>query len=176
MYAILLIFVVSINLVSSDDANVQQLLERVDVLERKLKRVDVLERRLERVDMLEMKLVTLSNAYETLLEDRYGQSQCNCSDLEEDIRDIRILASKNRHNIKVNTEMINKNEDNIEANKDDIEVNAGLIQANKYDIEVNGGLIQANKDDIEVNAGLILSNKEQIESNLEDNLNSINVS
>ena len=165
MYAILLIFVVSINLVSSDDANVQQLLERVDVLERKLERVDVLERKLERVDMLEMKLATLSNAYEMLLEDRYGQSQCNCSDLEEDIRDIRILASKNRHNIKVNTEMINKNEDNIEANKDDIEVNAGLIQA--------------NKDDIEVNAGLIVSNKEQIESNLgiiEDNLNSINVS
>ena len=142
MYAILLIFVVSFNLVSSYDANIQQLLERVDVLE--------------------MKLAILSNAYEMLLEDRLGQSQCNCSDLEEDIRDIRILASKNRHNIKVNTEMINKNEDNIEANKDDIEVNAGLIQA--------------NKDDIEVNAGLILSNKEQIESNLEDNLNSINVS
>ena len=152
MYAILLIFVVSFNLVYSDDANVQQLLERVDVLERKL----------ERVDMLEMKLATLSNAYELLLEDRQGQSQCNCSDLEEDIQDIRKVAFKNRHNILVNTEMINKNEDNIEANKDDIEVNAGLIQA--------------NKDDIEVNAGLILSNKEQIESNLEDNLNSINVS
>ena len=118
----------------------------------------MLERKLERVDMLEMKLVTLSNAYEMLLEDRYGRSQCNCSDLEEDIRDIRILASKNRHNIKVNTEMINENEDTIEA---------------------NGGLIQTNKDDIEVNAGLIVSNKEQIESNfgiIEDNLNSINVS
>ena len=144
----MLIFVVSFNLVSSYDANIQQLLERVDVLERKL----------ERVDMLEMKLATLSNAYEMLLEDRHGQSQCNCSDLEEDIRDIGIIAAKNRHNILVNGDMIQKNEDNI---------------------EVNGGLIQTNKDDIEVNAGLIVSNKEQIESNLgiiEDNLNSINVS
>ena len=69
MYAILLFFVVSFNLVSSDVTNVQRLLERVDVLERKLERVDVLERKLERVDMLEMKLVTLSNAYE-MLEDR----------------------------------------------------------------------------------------------------------
>ena len=155
MYATLLIFVVSFSLVSSDVANVQQLLERVDVL----------ERRLERVDMLELKLASLSNAYEMLLEDRQGQSQCNCSDLEEDIRDIGIIAAKNRHNILVNGDMIQKNEDNIESNKDDIEVNAGLIQA--------------NKDDIEVNAGLIVSNKEQIESNLgiiEDNLNSINVS
>ena len=145
MYAILLLFVVSINLVSSDVANVQQLLERVDVLEKKF--------------------ATLTNAYEMLLEDRHGQSQCNCSDLEEDIRDIGIIAAKNRHNILVNGDMIQKNEDNIESNKDDIEVNAGLIQA--------------NKDDIEVNAGLIVSNKEQIESNLgiiEDNLNSINVS
>ena len=152
MYAILLLFVVSINLVSSDVANVQQLLERVDVLE--------------------MKLATLSNAYEMLLEDRHGQSQCNCSDLEEDIRNIGIIAAKNRHNILVNGDMILKNEDNIEAN-------GGLIQTNKDDIEVNAGLIQANKDDIEVNAGLIVSNKEQIESNLriiEDNLNSINVS
>ena len=155
MYTILLIFVVSFNLVSSDVANVQQLLERVDMLERKLERVDVLERRLETVDMLELKLASLSNAYEMLLEDRQGQSQCNCSDLEEDIRDIGIIAAKNRHNILVNGDMIQKNEDNIEA---------------------NGGLIQTNKDDIEVNAGLIVSNKEQIESNLEDNLNSINVS
>ena len=61
MYAILLIFVVSINLVSSDDANVQQLLERVDALERKLERN-------------EMKLATLSNTYVMLLEDRQGQS------------------------------------------------------------------------------------------------------
>ena len=142
MYAILLIFVVSFNLVSSYDANVQQLLARVDALERKLERN-------------EMKLATLNNAYEMLLEDRHGQSQCNCSDLEEDIRDIGIIAAKNRHNILVNGDMIQKNEDNI---------------------EVNGGLIQTNKDDIEVNAGLILSNKEHIESNLEDNLNSINVS
>ena len=61
MYAILLIFVVSINLVSSYDANVQQLLERVDALERKLERN-------------EMKLATLSNTYVMLLEDRQGQS------------------------------------------------------------------------------------------------------
>ena len=58
MYAVLLIFVLSFNLVSSDVANVQQLLERVDVLERKL----------ERVDMLEMKLVTWH------LQDRYKQA------------------------------------------------------------------------------------------------------
>ena len=61
MYAILLIFVVSINLVSSYDANVQQLLERVDAFERKLERN-------------EMKLATLSNTYVMLLEDRQGQS------------------------------------------------------------------------------------------------------
>ena len=61
MYAILLIFVVSINLVSSDVANavqVQQLLERVNVLERKLEKVNLVERKLERVDVLEMKLAT----------------------------------------------------------------------------------------------------------------------
>ena len=112
MYAILLLFVVSINLVSSDVANVQQLLERVDALERKL-------------EQNEMKLDNLNNAYEMLLEDRHGQSQCNCSDLEEDIRDIRILAYNNRHNILVNNNMITKNAANIEANKDDIGVNAG---------------------------------------------------
>ena len=68
MYAIYLIFVVSFSLVSSSNiANVLQLLERVDVLERKLERVDVLERKLERVDMLEMKLVTWH------LQDRYKQ-------------------------------------------------------------------------------------------------------
>ena len=110
MYAILLLFVVSINLVSSDVANVQQLLERVDVLE--------------------MKLATLSNAYEMLLEDRHGQSQCNCSDLEEDIRDIGIIAAKNRHNILVNGDMIQKNEDDIEAN-------AGIIEANLNSINVS---------------------------------------
>ena len=120
MYAILLFFVVSFNLVSSDDANVQQLLERVNVLERKL----------ERVDMLEMKLATLSNAYEMLLKDRHGQSQCNCSDLEEDIRDIGIIAAKNRHNILVNGDMIQKNEDDIEAN-------AGIIEANLNSINVS---------------------------------------
>ena len=114
MYAILLLFVVSINLVSSDVANVQQLLDRVDALERKL-------------EQNEMKLDNLNNAYEMLLEDRHGQSQCNCSDLEEDIRDIGIIAAKNRHNILVNGDMIQKNEDNIET---------------------NGGLIQTNKDDI----------------------------
>ena len=120
MYATLLIFVVSFSLVSSDVANVQQLLERVDVL----------ERRLERVDMLELKLASLSNAYEMLLEDRQGQNQCNCSDLEEDIRDIGIIAAKNRHNILVNGDMIQKNEDDIEAN-------AGIIEANLNSINVS---------------------------------------
>ena len=47
MYAILLIFVVSFNLVSSDVANVQKLLERLDVLERKLEKVNLVERKLE---------------------------------------------------------------------------------------------------------------------------------
>ena len=117
MYAILLIFVVSINLVSSEDANVQQLLERVDALERKLERN-------------EMKLAILNNAYEMLLEDRQGQTQCNCSDLEEDIRDIGIIAAKNRHNILVNGDMIQKNEDDIEAN-------AGIIEANLNSINVS---------------------------------------
>ena len=108
-----------------------------------LERVDVLERKLERVDMLEMKLATLSNAYEMLLEDRHGQSQCNCSDLEEDIRDIGIIAAKNRHNILVNGDMIQKNEDNIEAN-------GGLIQTNIDDIESNLGIIEDNLNSINV--------------------------
>ena len=107
MYAILLIFVVSFNLVSSDVANVQQLLERVD--------------------MLEMKLVSLSNAYELLLEDRHVQSQYNCSYLEEDI-----LA---------NRDMIQMNEAKIEEN---FEINYGLIQTNKEKTEANKNLINVS--------------------------------
>ena len=79
MYAILLIFVVSFNLVSSDVANVQQLLERVD--------------------LLELKLASLSNAYEMLLEDRHQQSQCNCSDLKEDIQELATLIQTNEVDI-----------------------------------------------------------------------------
>ena len=79
MYAILLIFVVSFNLVSSDVVNVQQLLERVD--------------------LLELKLASLSNAYEMLLEDRHQQSQCNCSDLKEDIQELATLIQTNEVDI-----------------------------------------------------------------------------
>ena len=117
MYAILLIFVVSFNLVSSDVANVQELLERVDLLERKL----------ERVDELELKLESLSHAYELLLEDRHAQIQCNCSYLEEDIL--------------VNRDMIQKNEAKIEEN---FEINYGLIQTNKEKTEANKNLINVS--------------------------------
>ena len=150
MYAIFLIFVVSFNLVSSDVANavqVQQLLERVNVLERKLEKVNLVERKLERVDVLEMKLATLSNAYEMLLEDRHGQSQCNCSDLEEDIRDIGIIAAKNRHNILVNNDMIQKNVDKIDAN---FELHSGLLETTNDEIEVNEERIQVNTNSITV--------------------------
>ena len=109
MHTILLIFAVSFNLVSSDVVNVQQLLARVDMLERKL--------------------ATLSN--EMLLEDRQGQIPCNCSDLEEDIRNIGIIAAKNRHNIFLNNEMIHRNEDTIGDN-------SGLIQTNIDMIAENG--------------------------------------
>ena len=131
MCAILLFFVVSFNLVSSDVANVQQLLERVD--------------------LLELKLATLSNAYESLLEDRSVQNQCNCSDLEEDIRDIGIIAAKNRHNILVNNDMIQKNEDKIEANEESIQDGiwelTALIQTNEDDIEEK---VQSITADLEV--------------------------
>ena len=121
MYAILLIFVVSFNLVSSDVANVQQLLERVD--------------------LLELKLASLSNAYELLLKDRNVQNQCNCSYLEEDIRDIGIIAAKNRHNILVNGDMIQKNKEKIE---DNFALNSGLIQTNKEKTEANLNSIYVN--------------------------------
>ena len=108
MYAILLIFVVSFNLVSSDIANVQQLLERVDVLE--------------------LKLATLSNAYELLLEDRHVQSQCNCSYLEEDILVNRDMIQKNEAKIEDNFEI---NYGWIQTIGADVGVNSGLIRTNK---------------------------------------------
>ena len=122
MHTILLIFAVSFNLVSSDVVNVQQLLARVDMLERKL--------------------ATLSN--EMLLEDRQGQSLCNCSDLEEDIRNIGIIAAKNRHNIFLNNEMIHRNEDTI---GDNFELNSGLIQTNIDMIAENA---KANENSLNV--------------------------
>ena len=122
MHTILLIFAVSFNLVSSDVVNVQQLLARVDMLERKL--------------------ATLSN--EMLLEDRQGQSPCNCSDLEEDIRNIGIIAAKNRHNIFLNNEMIHRNEDTI---GDNFELNSGLIQTNIDMIAKNA---KANENSLNV--------------------------
>ena len=125
MYAILLIFVVSFKLVSSDVANAQQLLERVDVLERKL----------ERVDELELKLTTLSHAYESLLED-----QCDCSYLEEEIRYIGIIAAQNRQNILFNGDLIQSNEDFLQEL-------ATLIHTNEADIEKK---VQSNTADLEV--------------------------
>ena len=122
MHTILLIFAVSFNLVSSDVVNVQQLLARVDMLERKL--------------------ATLSN--EMLLEDRHGQIPCNCSDLEEDIRNIGIIAAKNRHNIFLNNEMIHRNEDTI---GDNFELNSGLIQTNIDMIAENA---KANENSLNV--------------------------
>ena len=130
MYAILLIFVVSFKLISSDVANVQQLLERVDVLERKL----------ERVDELEMKLTTLSHAYESLLEDLHAQDQCDCSYLEEEIRYIGIIAAQNRQNILFNGDLIQSNEDFLQEL-------ATLIHTNEADIEKK---VQSNTADIEV--------------------------
>ena len=122
MHTILLIFAVSFNLVYSDVVNVQQLLARVDMLERKL--------------------ASLSN--EMLLEDRQGQSPCNCSDFEEDIRNIGIIAAKNRHNIFLNNEMIHRNEDTI---GDNFELNSGLIQTNIDMIAENA---KANENSLNV--------------------------
>ena len=118
MSAILLIFVVSFALVSGDVAGDQHLLERIEMLEQKL--------------------------YEMMLEVRHVKNDCNCSYLEEDIRDIGIIAAKNRHNILVNSDMIKKNEDTI---------------------EVNTGMIIKNEDTIEVNANSIIDMEEKVESN-----------
>ena len=102
MCAILLIFVVYVALVSGNVAGDQQLLERVEMLERKLS--------------------TISNAYEMLLEDNHVKNDCNCSYLEEDIRDIGIIAAKNRHNILVNNDMIEVIEEKVESNTANLEV------------------------------------------------------
>ena len=123
MYAILLIFVVSFNLVSSDVANVQQLPERVD--------------------MLEMKLASLSNAYELLLEDRHVQSQCNCSYLEEDILVNRDMIQKNEAKIEDNFEI---NYGLIQTNKEKTEANKNLINvSHKYFVKIHGKPIDLNQ-------------------------------
>ena len=123
MYAILLIFVVSFNLVSSDVANVQQLLERVG--------------------MLEMKLASLSNAYELLLEDRHVQNQCNCSYLEEDILVNRDMIQKNEAKIEENFEI---NYGLIQTNKEKTEANKNLINvSHKYFVKIHGKPIDLNQ-------------------------------
>ena len=108
MCAILLIFVVYVALVSDDVAGDQQLLKRVEELERKLS--------------------SLSNAYEMLLEDRHVKNDCNCSYLEEDIRDIGIIAAKNRHNILVNSDMIEVNVNSIIDMEEKVESNTGNLE------------------------------------------------
>ena len=111
MCAILLIFVVYVALVSGNVAGDQQLLKRVEELERKLS--------------------SLSNAYEMLLEDRHVKNDCNCSYLEEDIRDIGIIAAKNRHNILVNSDMIEVNVNSIIDMEEKVESNTGNLEVRK---------------------------------------------
>ena len=108
MCAILLIFVVYVVLVSGDVTGDRQLLDRVEVLERKLS--------------------TLTDAYEMLLEDRHVKNDCNCSYLEEDIRDIGIIAAKNRHNILVNSDMIEVNVNSIIDMEEKVESNTGNLE------------------------------------------------
>ena len=103
--AILLNFVVSFALVSGDVAGDQQLLERVKMLEQKL-----------------------SSLYEMMLEDRHVKNDCNCSYLEEDIRDIGIIAAKNRHNILVNSDMIEVNVNSIIDMEEKVESNTGNLE------------------------------------------------
>ena len=110
MCAILLIFVVSFALVSGDVAGDQHLLERIEMLEQKL--------------------------YEMMLEDRHVKNDCNCSYLEEDIRDIGIIAAKNRHNILVNNDMIKKNENTIEVNANSIIDIEEKVESNTANLEV----------------------------------------
>ena len=105
MSAILLIFVVSFILVSGDVVGDQQLLERVEMLEQKL-----------------------STLYEMMLEDRHVKNDCNCSYLEEDIRDIGIIAAKNRHNILVNSDMIEVNVNSIIDMEEKVESNTGNLE------------------------------------------------
>ena len=112
MCAILLIFVVYVALVSGDVTGDRQLLDRVEVLERKLS--------------------TLTDAYEMLLEDRHVKNDCNCSYLEEDIRDIGIIAAKNRHNILVNSDMIEVNVNSIIDMEEKVESNTGNLEVRIY--------------------------------------------
>ena len=113
MCAILLIFVVYVAFVSGNVAGDQQLLERVEMLEQKL-----------------------STLYEMMLEDRHVKNDCNCSYLEEDIRDIGIIAAKNRHNILVNNDMIKKNENTIEVNANSIIDIEEKVESNTGNLEV----------------------------------------
>ena len=105
MCAILLIFVVYVALVSGDVAGDQHLLERIEMLEQKL--------------------------YEMMLEDRHVKNDCNCSYLEEDIRDIGIIAAKNRHNILVNSDMIEVNVNSIIVMEEKVESNTGNLEVRK---------------------------------------------
>ena len=109
MSAILLIFVVSFALVSGDVAGDQHLLERIEMLEQKL-----------------------STLYEMMLEDRHVKNDCNCSYLEEDIRDIGIIAAKNRHNILVNSDMIEVNVNSIIDMEEKVESNTGNLEVRIY--------------------------------------------